>query len=641
MRQLFALVLSITLCAARAEAAYVTVTNTANSGAGSLREALITAAAGDVIVFALPATPQVIQLDAELGIKRNLTLLGPGASRLTVRKSALAGKRRIFAVDVNVTAVISGMTIEGGDEDFGGCVQHAGASLTLSGVTVRSCTATTGGARGGGVFATGTAGPLRIVSSLITGNTASIGGGIAVNDGAATAEISDTVISSNTAGVGGGLYFAGSALTLLRDRVTSNDANEAGSGGGGLFVGAAAGDVTVTDSTFTSNSASGATGIGGGIGAWFLKPGQRFLLERSLLRSNTAQLGAGITVGQSAATARIVNSTITSNNGPGVTAFSVPGMTGTTLHVQASTITANTVAGIELIPQGGVPVVATLRGTLLAFNGSSTSGAGTVLSFGYNLATDAPPGFTGVGDLVNASPSLLPLADNGGPTLTHALAATSPAIDAADCGALLPAGDVLTVDQRGQPRPLFSGCDIGAFERVTLPVGPPGPPGDAGEPGPPGDAGPPGPQGPPGDAGPPGMDGMNGMTGATGPQGPPGLARLVVVEDEAAGENCAAGGLALRSGLDDGGADATAGDGVLSSSEVESTRYVCNAVTAPSGGCSAAGAAPWLLGAAALLLRRVRSRGRGLGAAHGSRKAVKPPGATGPARVVLQRHARR
>ena len=51
-----------------------------------------------------------------------------------------------------------------------------------------------------------------------------------------------------------------------------------------------------------------------------------------------------------------------------------------------------------------------------------------------------------------------PLADNGGPTLTHALLAGSPAIDAADAAAC-PA-----TDQRGVVRPRDAGCDVGAFE---------------------------------------------------------------------------------------------------------------------------------------------------------------------------------
>jgi hypothetical protein len=62
------------------------------------------------------------------------------------------------------------------------------------------------------------------------------------------------------------------------------------------------------------------------------------------------------------------------------------------------------------------------------------------------------------------------LADNGGPTQTHALVAGSPAIDAGGLVCLDADGEPLTTDQRGLPRPVdgdgdgVAACDIGAFE---------------------------------------------------------------------------------------------------------------------------------------------------------------------------------
>ena len=64
-----------------------------------------------------------------------------------------------------------------------------------------------------------------------------------------------------------------------------------------------------------------------------------------------------------------------------------------------------------------------------------------------------------------------PLADNGGPTLTHLPSASSPAIDAADNAACSP------TDQRGYSRPVdgnnppdgFSDCDIGSVEYLPEP----------------------------------------------------------------------------------------------------------------------------------------------------------------------------
>jgi cysteine-rich repeat protein len=58
-----------------------------------------------------------------------------------------------------------------------------------------------------------------------------------------------------------------------------------------------------------------------------------------------------------------------------------------------------------------------------------------------------------------------PLADNGGPTFTHALLADSPALDAGNPAGCVDENDApLTTDQRGFERPVGSACDIGALE---------------------------------------------------------------------------------------------------------------------------------------------------------------------------------
>jgi len=87
-----------------------------------------------------------------------------------------------------------------------------------------------------------------------------------------------------------------------------------------------------------------------------------------------------------------------------------------------------------------------------------------ITSNGYNIESPGNTcGFDQTGDLVNITEGQLDLGelgDNGGPTMTHALGADSVAIDhipAVDCG--------VTTDQRGEPRPVGDGCDVGSFER--------------------------------------------------------------------------------------------------------------------------------------------------------------------------------
>src|SRR3954447_17304204 len=80
----------LSLCSAPAYAATITVTNTNDSGPGSLRQAIIDSNAGDTITFAVPL-PATINLTAgELLITHGLTINGPGAGDLTVRRDTAA-----------------------------------------------------------------------------------------------------------------------------------------------------------------------------------------------------------------------------------------------------------------------------------------------------------------------------------------------------------------------------------------------------------------------------------------------------------------------------------------------------------------------------------------------------------------------
>jgi hypothetical protein len=101
-----------------------------------------------------------------------------------------------------------------------------------------------------------------------------------------------------------------------------------------------------------------------------------------------------------------------------------------------------------------------LRNSIVANNhgGNCTIFSGFVTSLGHNLDDGNTCDFTAPGDIININPLLGPLANNGGPTMTHALLIGSPAIDTAD-PATFPA-----TDQRGVVRPQGKGPDIGAYE---------------------------------------------------------------------------------------------------------------------------------------------------------------------------------
>ena len=84
---------------------------------------------------------------------------------------------------------------------------------------------------------------------------------------------------------------------------------------------------------------------------------------------------------------------------------------------------------------------------------------GTIGTDTNNLADDGT-----CGSATNGNPNLGPLANNGGPTPTHALLEGSDAIDTADAG-ICAASPVDGEDQRGVSRPQGGGCDIGAYEK--------------------------------------------------------------------------------------------------------------------------------------------------------------------------------
>jgi hypothetical protein len=99
----------------------------------------------------------------------------------------------------------------------------------------------------------------------------------------------------------------------------------------------------------------------------------------------------------------------------------------------------------------------------LVSGSTGTNFFGTFADLGHNLSSDATPVWTSGTSLNSTDPLLLPLTNNGGPTLTMALRAGSPALNTADCGSAPPA------DQRGYPRPNGPGCDIGAYEGPGTP----------------------------------------------------------------------------------------------------------------------------------------------------------------------------
>jgi len=176
--------------------------------------------------------------------------------------------------------------------------------------------------------------------------------------------------------------------------------------------------------------------------------------------------GVGGIQNTSTATLTLTNSTVSENSGQLAGGID---NSGGTLHVASSTVSGNTtsVGGSAIDNNNGGMV--TLRGSLI--DGDCSQGTGTFTSIGHNVESPGDTcGFDQASDqaaVSNGALNLDPLADNGGPTQTHALRAGSVAIDQIPVAACLDAeGAALTEDQRGEARPESGGsmCDVGAFE---------------------------------------------------------------------------------------------------------------------------------------------------------------------------------
>src|SRR5712691_3526770 len=106
---------ALLLSATGMPAATITVTNGNDDGSGSLRHAILDASSGDTINFA-PSLTIVTLTSAELVIDKNLTITGPGATRLTVQVDRGVITARVFHISSStVTVSISGITISKGN----------------------------------------------------------------------------------------------------------------------------------------------------------------------------------------------------------------------------------------------------------------------------------------------------------------------------------------------------------------------------------------------------------------------------------------------------------------------------------------------------------------------------------------------
>jgi len=227
----------------------LTVANTADSGAGSLRDALASAAPGDTIAFSAGVSG-TIALSSTLAVAQNVTIDGPGAATLT-----LDGQNTVSIMSVAAanTVTVSGLTFANGMGTAGGAIQNAG---TLS---VAASLFTANKANNGGAIQNVANATISINDCTFQNNTTtSVGGGALLNIGVAT--VTNSTLTGNVAAVNGGAFNnqPGGTLTVINDTFFGNQSNGLGGAISNLET------VSIFDSTFAGNHGAGGSAIATG-----------------------------------------------------------------------------------------------------------------------------------------------------------------------------------------------------------------------------------------------------------------------------------------------------------------------------------------------------------------------------------------
>ena len=419
----------------------VPVTNCDDSGPGSLRDAIASAATGQTIDLTATGCSTITLTTGDIFItQEDLTLQGPGAAYLLIDGNDLYSLRH--SNSAGGTLYVADLAMEDGRKYFdssinlnakGGCLYSYG-TVSLSNVFLGYCTAETANtmyyAGGGAVY--GREGVIMVNSTVAfssAGSSSTVGGGGAVfTQGSAVIAYSGVGFDYAST-VGGGVFARGGTLTKYSTLII-NQAPQVGA----LY---AEGNATIENSTIALN---GATDFGG------------------VFLTGTAATSPLL----------VINSTISGNSADVVGGIIVTYPT----NIENSTIAFNTEANGGDVKYGaglfaGAPT--DLESTIVANNTLYHSvygplpddiGGGVTLTGNSNLTQFVVGGTFAPPDTIYADPKLSQLSYHGGLTATHVLAPSSPAIETGNNVGMT------ANDQRGPgfPRVIGANADIGAVE---------------------------------------------------------------------------------------------------------------------------------------------------------------------------------
>lgn len=445
-------------------------------------------AGGGLVSFNCGPNPVTITLSALKAITTNTTI--NGGNRITLK----AQNTNHFQVQNAATLVLKNIVISGGSANAAGAIENFGTTKT-QGVTFKNNKSFD---QGGAIANYGT---LKVKKSVFNNNQAATGGGAIWNDGgnatlkasqflnnkvtnsggqggaaankAGDVKLINSTLKDNVAVDGGAMWTEyGSTNTIKNSTFDHNTASGVGGNGGALEN---FGGIEIRNSKFTDNEAGN---VGGGI-----SHGGSMSMYNSTISGNHAGSGGGMRdFGNSTF---ISGSTFSGNtatsNGGGIYSSGSPTVVNSTLSGNQAGLLANggggwyqryghsfllfvTIAnnkasyGAGAAADGSVSSQIDFQNTVLSKNNGGNCAGATLVSLGHNLSSDTYCGsFTNTGDKTNKSAKLGPLANNGGPTMTHLPLAGSRLINKG-------INAQTATDQRGLPRPVGSKPDIGAVE---------------------------------------------------------------------------------------------------------------------------------------------------------------------------------
>ena len=519
----FLLALFISFWGTAGYAVTFAVTNTNDSGEGSLRAAINSANSyDDLISFDVTGT---ITLNSQLEISgdKGMKIQGPGAELLAVSGNDAC---RVFYIATTASVDISGISIVSGSADMGGGMYNYRSNPIITNCIFSSNTAcndihATGGGMlnrdsspivtnctfsensssvyGGGMGNDSGSRPT-VTNCIFNSNSALHGGGIC-NWYLYTSPFTNCTFSSNTAHSGGGMYNFESLPELTTCTFSENTATQKG---GGMYNSVSSPDVT--NCTFNGNNAND---YGGGIynyssdsavtnctffenhaenhGGGICNYESTFHVSDCTFDTNSADYGGGMFndfAPSSSVTASTViqGNTFTGNIGVNKGGAIYNEYAKTVEIINCTLILNSAEYGGGIYSYSSSPIITncTLTGNTANSGVSMYSkesepvvrncifweddGVEVVNSLSspdiaFCVVENQITGVTDISDIITADPMLETLDDNGGPTWTCALGRGSSAIDEGT-----DEGDVPVTDQRGIERPQGTGYDIGAYE---------------------------------------------------------------------------------------------------------------------------------------------------------------------------------